>query len=75
LRLVQNIGQAKAVAELGTVSLQFAMVARKDRELSDMDKLRPEIDIEIEAIDSLIAAYDRTGSTDFETITWNSLLT
>jgi hypothetical protein len=62
----------QAVAELGTVSLQFAMVARKDRELSDMDKLRPEIDTEIEAIDSLIAAYDRTSSIHFETHTWNS---
>lgn len=51
----------QAVAALGSVATQLAIAAGKDRELASVDTINLGIDSEIEAIDQLLAAYDRTG--------------
>ena len=51
----------QAVAALGTMSLQLAMVVRKNEEFSTFDTVRSDINSEIEAVDQLLVAYDRTS--------------
>lgn len=49
----------QAVASLGTVSYQLAMVARKEVELSGLASVKNDIGTEIERIQQLLAAFDR----------------
>jgi hypothetical protein len=49
----------QAVASLGTVSYQLAMVARKEAELSGLASVKDDIGTEIERIHQLLAAFDR----------------
>lgn len=51
----------QAVTALGTMSLQLAMVVRKNEEFSNLDTVRSDINAEIAAVDQLLLAYDRTS--------------
>jgi hypothetical protein len=51
----------QAVAALGSVATQLAIAAGKDRELAGVDTINLGIETEIEAIDHVLAAYDRAA--------------